>query len=238
MKIMYRVISIMMSLFLLFMAIPGFASTTVWAINDAAQPVSASYDGTDWIGRISFGQSFELLEEKGDYVKLRNLNGKTGWTARENIAYYDPCDLHLEMHVQADGDILWPQADFEDEPVSLHKGDIVTAIGITPWKVWYLVLFRNNLYYVPCQLLAEVPAQEEGRSLIAEQRYVFGSGVDLHRTPEKKADDFITYIDDGSMVQLLSVANNEDEGLMAEVCTEDGQIGYVHLVNLVLPEQP
>ena len=212
------------------------ASTTVWAINDFAQPVSASYMGDDWIGRISFGQSYELLETKGDYVKLRNLNGKTGWTAQENIAYDDPCNLHLEMHVQADGDILWPQADYEDDSIPMHKGDIVTAIGITPWKTRYLVLFRNNLYYVPCQLLSESPAQEDGRSLIAEQRHVFGSGVDLHKTPEKKADDFITYIDDGSIVHLLSVVYNEDEGLMAEVRTEDGQVGYVHLINLVLPE--
>ena len=218
---------------LLLAAMPASASTTVWAINDAAQPVSRSYQGTDWIGRISFGQSFELLETKGDFVKLRNLNGKTGWTARENIAYYDPCDLHLEMHVQADGDILWPQADYEDEPVSLHKGDIVTAIGITPWKVWYAVLFRNNLYYVPCQLLAETPAPEAGSIYTVEQKYVFGSGVDLHSSPEKREDEFIAYIEDGTPVRLLSVAGSENEGLMAKVQTADGTAGYIHLINLV-----
>ena len=232
MKKLYRVISILLTV-LLFSAIPASASTTVWAINDAAQLVSRSYMGNDWIGRISFGQSFDLLEEKGDYVKLRNLDGKTGWTARENIVDYDPCDLHLEMHVQADGDILWPQADYEDEPVTLHKGDIVTAIGVTPWKVWYAVLFRNNLYYVPCQLLAEQPAPEEGRLYTVEQKYVFGSGVDLHASPEKKADEYITYIEDGPPVRLLSVARSENEGLMAEVQIPDGTTGYIHLINLI-----
>ena len=233
MKKICCLISILLAVILASAALPASASTTVWAINDAAQPVSRSYEGGDWIGRISFGQSFELLETRGDYVKLRNLNGKTGWTARENIAYYDPCDMNQTMYVQCDGDILWPQADFEDEPVTLHKGDIVTAIGVTPWKVWYAVLFRNNLYYVPCKLLAEEPAPQEGRICSVEQKYIFGSGVDLHSSPEKREDEFVAYIDDGSPVRLLSAARSENEGLMAKVQTADGAAGYIHLVNLI-----
>lgn len=223
-----EIIALLLMLILILAALPASAEgDRVWAVNDSAQPVPRSYMGSDWIGYISFGQSFELLETRGDSARLRNAKGNTGWVSLEHLVHYDPCNLNQTMYVVADGDVLWPHADHLENPVPMKKGDIVTAVGLTPNRVWYRVLYNGAYYYAPYKLLSGVPAPAEGCTYIAQQRYVFGSGVDLYATPYETDEPF-DYIDDGTAVTLLEV-----NGSMARIRVNDSLTGYTQLVNLV-----
>lgn len=203
------------------------ASTTVWTANEAALPVPHSYNGTDWIGYISFGQSFELVQIKGDYAQLRNDKGDTGWIARENLVYFDPNYLNQVMYVQADGNILWPQAQYKEESIQLEKGDMVHVVGITPHKEWYRVEYRNKYYYTPCIMLGDHPAPEQGPGLMVTQRYVFGKGVDLYGTADETTEP-IASISDLTSVRLL-----ETKGHMSKIQVNDNLIGFTQTINLI-----
>lgn len=215
-------------LVLVLTALPADAeSARVWAINDAAQPVSRSFMGADWIGTMSFGQSFELLETRGDWARLRNGKGSTGWVSREFLAGYDPNGLNQTMYAAADGDLLWPHADYLEDPIPLKRNDAVTVVGLTPNEVWYRVLYKGEYCYAPYKLLAGTPAPAEGFTYLVQQRYVFGSGVDLYATPYETDGPFAS-IEDGTAVTLLEV-----NGSMARIQVNENLIGYTQLINLV-----
>ena len=223
-----RIFALLLTLVFILAALPAWAEgTRVWAINDNALSVPRSYMGSDWIGYISFGQSFDLLETRGDYARLRNARGNTGWVAREHLAQYDPNSLNKTMYAAADGDILWPHADYLENPIPMKKGDAVTVVGLTPNRVWYRVLHNGAYYYAPYKLLTGVPAPAEGCTYIASQRYVFGSGVDLYAAPYETTEPFET-IDDGTAVTLLEV-----NGSMARIRVNESLSGYTQLINLV-----
>lgn len=213
---------------LLITAIPASASTTVWAMNDAAWRVPHSLQGSDWAGYISYGQSFELLETKGNYAKLRNAKGSTAWADMEYVplSYTNPCTLDQMMFVQCDGDILWPHADYIDEPIQLKKGDLVHVVGVTPYKKWYRVEYGGKFYYANEKTLAENPAPEQGRSFVTVMRYYFADSSDLHSTTdETKAP--ISYLPNGTSVYLLETA-----GRMVKIRTNEGLEGYTQACNL------
>lgn len=222
-----KILPAVLAILLFCPALPAAAAATVWAINDAAQPVPHSYMGTDWIGYISFGQSFELIQAKGDYAQLRNAKGNTGWVSWEHLVHYDPNKLNQTMYVAADGDILWPQAQHEENPIPMKRGDAVTVVGLSPNEIWYRVQYKGEYYYAPYKLLAGTPAPAEGFTFLVEQRYVFGSGVELYATPYETTEPF-AYIDDGAAVTLMEV-----NGSMARIKVNDSLIGYTQLVNLV-----
>ena len=212
------------------------ASTTVWAVNEFAWRVPHSYKGTDWAGYISFGQSFELLETRDGYAKLRNAKGNTAWAELEYVplSETDPCTMDEMMIVQCDGDILWPQADYNiEKPLQLKKGDKVHVVGVTPAKSWYRVEYNGRYYYGHSKALDKQPASEQGRSFIADQRYVFGSGVDLYNTPDEILDGVpFAYIDDGTQITLLEIS-----GSMARIRVNKGLEGYTQMCNLIPPEE-
>jgi len=230
------ILLILVSVLLLGLLSAAHASTTVWAVNDYAWRVPHSYKGTDWAGYISYGQSFELLETKGNHARLRNAKGNTAWADLEYclLSYTDPCNLDQLMVVQCDGDILWPHADYDlEEAVHLKKGDMVHVVGVTPYGAWYCVEYNGCYYYAHSKVLAETPAPEQGRGFIADQRYIFGSGVDLYSEPaEILVDPPFAYIDDGTPIQLL-----EASGSMAKVRTDKGLEGYTQMCNVILPEE-
>lgn len=231
MKKTYRLFVFVLA-FILLTAACASASTTVWAMNDYAWRVPHSYKGTDWAGYISYGQSFELLETKGNHAKLRNAKGNTAWADLEYVplSYTDPCNLDQLMVVQCDGDILWPHADYNlEEPVCLKKGDLVHVVGVTPYGDWYRVEYNGGYYYAHSKVLAETTAPEQGRSFIADQRYIFGSGADLYNSPDEILDGIpFAYIDDGTPVYLLEVS-----GSMARIRTPEGLEGYTQMCNVI-----
>lgn len=221
----YRFISFLLAAVLLISV--SASAATVWTANEAALPVPHTYGGSDWIGYISFGQSFELIQTKDDYAQLRNDKGSTGWVARENLVYFDPNYLNQVMYVQSDGNILWPQAQYEDEPIQLKKDDMVHVVGITPHKEWYRVEYKNKYYYTPYILLGNHPAPEQGPGLMVKQRYVFGRGIDLYGTDDETTEP-IASISDFTSVRLL-----ETKGHMSKIRVDDNLVGFTQTINLI-----
>ena len=217
----------------LLLVIPASASaTTLWATNEWAWRVPHSYKGSDWAGYISFGQSFELLETRNGYARLRNAKGNTAWAELEYVplSETDPCTLDQMMVVQCDGDILWCHADYIEEPIPLKKGDIVHVVGVTPYKEWYRVEYNGSYYYALGKTLAETPAPEEGRVFVTVMRYYFAESSDLYSTTDETTAP-IAYIPDGTPVYLL-----ETTGRMVKIRTSEGVEGYTQTCNLTTLE--
>lgn len=206
------------------------ASTTVWTMNSYALPVPHSYKGEDWAGYISFGQSFELLETKGDYAKLRNAKGNTAWVLQEYLVDHDPNTLDQMLVVQCDGDILWPQAGYIEEPIRLKKGDMLHAVCTTPGAEWYRVEYNGSYYYALKKLLNETAAPEQGPIFITYQPLFTDPNVPLYKMPDQTG--FLGTLDDGTKVTLLEV-----NGSMAKTRTGDNLEGYTEMCNILTPEE-
>lgn len=228
----HRLIPILLAAVLM-LSISAGASGTVWSMNEYAWRVPHSFKGNDWAGYISFGQSFELLETRDGYARLRNAKGNTAWVDLEYcpLSDSDPNTLDQLMIVQCDGDILWPQAQHEEEPIRLLKGDLVRVVGVTPYKSWYRVEYNGKYYYALCKLLAETPAPEDGPEFITVMRYYFAESSDLHATADETTDT-IAHIEDGTRVRLL-----ETDGHMAKIRVNEHLVGYTQMVNLTDPDE-
>lgn len=214
----------------LLVPVSAAASKTVWTMNSYALSIPHSYKGEDWIGYISFGQSFELLENKGDYAKLRNAKGNTAWVLQEYVVDYDPNTLDQMLIVQCDGDILWPQAGYIDEPIRLKKGDVVHAVCTISYGEWYRVEYNGSYYYVLKKLVDEMAVSEQGPIFITYQPLFTDPTVPLYKAPDQT--DFLGTLDDGTKVTLLEV-----NGSMAKIRTGENLEGYTEMCNIMTPEQ-
>lgn len=221
---------VLLFVFLLISSISASASITIWTMNSYVLSVPHSYKGEDKAGYISFGQSFELLETKGDYAKLRNIKGNTAWALQEYLVDYDPNTLDQMLIVQCDGDILWPQAGYVEEPIQLKKGDMVHAVCTISYGEWYRVEYNGSYYYVLKKLVDETVSPEHDPIFITYQPLFTDPNVPLYKTPDQTG--FLGTLDDGTEVTLLEV-----NGSMAKIRTGDNLEGYTEMSNILTPEQ-
>lgn len=103
----------------------------IWIVGNKARMATADYQGEGKaMGRVSLGQSYELLSTEGNRACLRNDSGKIGWVPASCISRTNPNTLNVTMYARATGNSLFPHIGYGTAR-RISRGSALTVVAVT-----------------------------------------------------------------------------------------------------------
>lgn len=211
-----------LALLLLACALPfgAMAESRIVYVTDNTAPVySLPHRLSNLMGAVPYGSSMRALAVQGDWVRVQNARGDTGYCAKSALSAKNPNTLNMYGWVREGGCEVYdkPGASYA-RIASLSAGARLNAVGVTEDRAWVRVQNGKRFGYVRAADLSRAPVSPDGAKPVW---VVSNSGVNVSRAKNGKSAD-LGVISQGQRYLLLRV-----EGERAYIRNDRGQQGWV-----------
>lgn len=211
-----------LALLLLACALPfgAMAESRIVYVTDNTAPVySLPHRLSNLMGAVPYGSSMRALAVQGDWVRVQNARGDTGYCAKSALSAKNPNTLNMYGWVREGGCEVYdkPGASYA-RIASLSAGARLNAVGVTEDRAWVRVQNGKRFGYVRARRPEPRAVSPDGAKPVW---VVSNSGVNVSRAKNGKSAD-LGVISQGQRYLLLRV-----EGERAYIRNDRGQQGWV-----------
>ena len=122
------------------------AGATVYVVSNTLSVYKSASESSKRLGTMSYGESMTRVSASGEWTKVQNGAGATGYCRSDGLSNSDPNNINISARITAANTPVYKKPSTDaDVWMKLKKDSTYTAVAMTRDNAW--VRLKNGKYY-------------------------------------------------------------------------------------------